>query len=121
LKGSLSEKKIHEIFSNVALAMANGYADEFSGLSLMERIESLQALLVEEGFETKIEYKDDHILIHEFNCPYFRIGQTHPEVCVIDQTFIANMLAVPVDRLRCILEGDQCCTFLIQMNHKEGP
>jgi DeoR family suf operon transcriptional repressor len=120
LKGSLSEKKVHEIFSSIAMSMVDDYANDFDGLPLKERIENLQALLQHEGFETEIERKDDQILIHELNCPYFQIGQSHPEICVIDQTFIANTLAVPVERVSCILEGDRSCTFCIQLDDEGG-
>jgi predicted ArsR family transcriptional regulator len=114
LKGSLPEDKVRELFSSIASSMADRHVDELNGLPFNERLQGLLRLLSEEGFEAEIEQMDDHILIRELSCPYFRIGVSHPEICVIDQTFIANALSVPVERVACLLDGDSLCTFSIQ-------
>jgi DeoR family suf operon transcriptional repressor len=111
LKGSLPKEKLVEIFTGVATSMSDARIHEFEGLEI---------LLSEEGFEVKIEKKENELLIHELSCPYFRIGKSHPEVCVIDQTFIANALEVPVERVTCILQGDNCCTFSVNLEAEEG-
>lgn len=114
LKDSLPEEQVHELFSSIASSMADNYLEELNGLPLEERLQGLLRLLAEEGFEAEIEQRDDHVLIRELSCPYFRIGVSHPEICMIDQTFIANALSVPVERVECLLDGDSLCTFSIQ-------
>lgn len=114
LKDSLPEEQVHELFSSIASSMANNHLEELSRLPLEERLQGLLRLLSEEGFEAEIEQQDDHVLIRELSCPYFRIGVSHPEICMIDQTFIANALSVPVERVECLLDGDSLCTFSIQ-------
>jgi DeoR family suf operon transcriptional repressor len=120
LKDALPEEKLHEIFTGVATSMSDARIHSFEGLNLQERIKHLSNLLSEEGFEVEIERKGDELLIHELSCPYLRIGKSHPEVCMIDQTFIANALEVPVERITCILKGDTYCTFSIQLKEEEG-
>ncbi len=120
LKGSLPQEKLVEIFTGVATSMSDARIQEFEGRSLQDRIKNLGAVLSEEGFEVEIENRGDELIIHELSCPYFRIGRSHPEVCVIDQTFIANALDVPVERVNCILQGDTCCTFSVQLEEREG-
>jgi DeoR family suf operon transcriptional repressor len=120
LKGALPQEKLNEIFAGVATSMSDARIHEFEGLNLQERIKNLGALLSEEGFDVEIENRGDELLIHELCCPYFRIGKSHPEVCVIDQTFIANALEVPVERVTCILRGDTFCTFSVQLKEMEG-
>jgi DeoR family suf operon transcriptional repressor len=115
LKGSLPEKKLMEIFAGVASSMSDARIHEFEGLNLQDRIKNLGNLLSEEGFEVEIEHKGDELVIHELSCPYFRIGKSYPEVCMIDQTFIANALMVPVTNVTCIIKGDSCCTFSVQL------
>lgn len=117
LKDSLPEEQVHELFSSIASSMADSHLKELAGLPLDERLQGLLKLLSEEGFEAEIEYKDDHVLIRELSCPYFRIGVSHPEICTIDQTFIANALSVPVERVECLLDGDNLCTFSIQTDN----
>ncbi|NIM92492.1 MAG: ArsR family transcriptional regulator [Anaerolineales bacterium] len=115
LKGTLPDETIQELFTGVATTMAESYSAQLEGLPMEERLIGLHELLREEGFETEIEQKDDQLLIHELSCPYFRIGKSHPEVCTIDQEFIANALSVPVERVTCLLDGDHHCTFAVQL------
>jgi DeoR family suf operon transcriptional repressor len=119
LKGALPEKKLLEIFTGVATSMSDDRIQAFEGLNLEDRIEKLGTFLSEDGFEVEIERKGDELLIHELSCPYFGIGKSHPEVCVIDQTFIANVLKVPIERIACILKGENSCTFSIQLKLEE--
>jgi predicted ArsR family transcriptional regulator len=119
LKGSLSQEKVTEIFTGVATSMSNARIQEFEGLSPEDRIKHLKTVLSDEGFEVSIEIKDGELIIHELSCPYLHIGKSHPEICVIDQTFIANALNVPIERVTCIFKGDSSCTLSIQLE-KEG-
>ena len=41
------------------------------------------------------------------------MGREHPEVCLVDQSFIATALALPVERVTCLLNGETHCTFAI--------
>lgn len=114
IKDTLPEDTVKELFSAVASSMIDNHVDELNQLPFDERLKGLMQLLSEEGFEAEIEVKDDRVLIRELSCPYFRVGISHPEVCTIDQTFIANALSVPVERVECLLDGDSLCTFSIQ-------
>jgi len=120
LEGSLPQEKITEIFAGVASSMSHARIHQFEGLNLQDRIKGLGTFFAEEGFDVKIENVDGELLIHELSCPYFRIGTSHPEVCVIDQTFIANALEVPLEKVKRVLKGNNCCTFSIQLEDKKG-
>jgi predicted ArsR family transcriptional regulator len=99
--------------------MVDTRAGHLANLPFEERLDGLIGLLNEEGFEAEIERLDNEVLIRELSCPYFQVGKAHPEVCVIDQTFIADALSVPVERVACLLDGDNLCTFSVQVeNHK---
>ena len=60
------------------------------------------------------ERKGEEFHIHEITCPYLQVGQRHPEVCVVDQTLISTMLAVPAEKIQCILSGAAHCTYVVQ-------
>ena len=115
LKKTLPEQKIDELFSGVAASMAEDYHVRLQGLPLELRLTRLMALLSEEGFEATLTQDGRHALIHEMSCPYYRIGREHPEVCLVDQSFIAKALALPVERVACLLSGDPHCTFSIEL------
>ena len=85
------------------------------GLQFYERLQELVKLLTGEGFEAEFEIRGDEILIRELSCPYYRVGQSHPEICLIDEKFIAESLNVPVERVSCVLDGDNICTYSVHM------
>lgn len=115
LKEKLPDQQVEILLSNVAGSMAEDYAAQLEDLALDDKLPRLVELLNQEGFEAEIEYRKDHIIIRELSCPYYRVGKNHPEVCSIDQTFIARALSLPVERITCLLEGDSHCAFSVAM------
>src|SRR5690606_36863959 len=94
--------------------LANEYANDIKGLSMEERLDFVKDLLAQEGFTVEWEKKDNQYQIHEISCPYYQIGVTHPEVCTVDQTLISKMLALPANKVQCILDGGAHCTYVVQ-------
>ncbi len=111
IKEHMPGEQVERLFSGVAAAMAETYALQLEGLPLPERVQRLVELLNEEGFEAEATIQDGQVIIKELSCPYFRVGRLHPEVCQIDQIFIAQALGLPVERVMCLLDGDNHCTF----------
>ena len=114
LKESLPEPLVSKLFLEIANNMAGDYAEQMKGLNMEERLELAKTLLAEEGFIVEWEKAGAQYKIHEITCPYLQIGQNHPEVCTLDQTLISRMLAVPAEKVQCILSGDAHCTYVVQ-------
>ena len=114
LKSSLPQPMISKLFTEMAINLADDYAEQMQGLSMEERLEIIRDLLAEEGFTVEWEKIENQYRIHEITCPYLQIGQTHPEVCTVDQTLISKMLAVPAEKVQCILDGNAHCTYVVQ-------
>jgi len=114
LKSSLPAPMVRELFTEMATSLADDYSEQMQGLSMEERLELVCELLSEEGFSIEWEKFEDQYRIHEITCPYLQIGQDHPEVCTVDQTLISKMLAVPVEKVQCILDGSAHCTYVIE-------
>ena len=113
LKEALPNQSVETLLSGVADSMAEDYAGQLDGKKKKKRLARLVDLLNEEGFNADIERQGDDVILRELSCPYFHVGQSHPEVCMIDQAFIARALSLPVERVRCLLDGDAHCAFTI--------
>ncbi len=113
LKESLPAPVVERLFTQIAMEMASGYRSEAEGLDAEQRVELVKRLLNSEGFNVEVEKKDDTYLIRESNCPYYHVGQNHPEVCSVDQTLISTILEVPAQKIQCMLHGDAHCTYII--------
>lgn len=113
LKEAVPPAVIDRLFHQMAVEMASGYRSEVEGLDVHERLELVKTLLNSEGFRVEVEQKDDNYIIRESNCPYYHVGQTHPEVCSVDQTLISTILEIPAQKIQCMLHGDAHCTYVI--------
>ena len=120
LKESMPEAMVSKLFAQMADDLAEEYQEKMQGLGIEERLDLVKILLADEGFTLEWEKIDEQYRIHEINCPYYQIGQNHPEVCTVDQTLLSKMLAVPASKMHCILSGDDRCTYVIN-SETEAP
>jgi len=114
MKESIPGPIVASLFNQIAEDLASQYASDIKGLNMEERLDFVKDLLAQEGFTVEWEKKDDKYEIHEISCPYYQIGVAHPEVCTVDQTLISKMLAVPANKVQCILNGGSHCTYVVQ-------
>jgi predicted ArsR family transcriptional regulator len=114
MKETMPELVVSKLFTQVAEGLAAEYSEQMKGMNMEERLDTVKELLGEEGFTVEWEKVKNGYHIHEITCPYFKIGQNHPEVCTVDQTLISKMLAVPANKVECILDGNAHCTYLVQ-------
>jgi predicted ArsR family transcriptional regulator len=115
LKENLPPKMVDQLFSQMAADLVEEYTStaKMQGLTIEQRLEMVHELLREEGFDLEWEKKQNQYFIREVNCPYLHVGQNHPEVCMIDQTLISTVLDLPAEKVKCILDGDNQCTYVV--------
>lgn len=119
IKDAIPGDKVREIFTGIAGSMAKSYSEMLSGLSLDEQLTRLIDLLAEEGFEAELEKNGDCFIIRELSCPYLKLAQVHPEVCILDRGFIAQVLSLPVEHVNCLAKGDSHCAFAVSPHSGE--
>lgn len=121
LKDTMPQSMVRQLFTQMAEGMAAEVQAEANDLSLEQRLNLVTGLLSQEGFTVEWEKEGNKYLIREISCPYYHVGQTHPEVCSMDQTLISTVLAVPAEKVRCVLNGDAHCTYVVeQVNTTEN-
>ena len=114
MKETMPAPMVSQLFSQIAEELASEYSSQIQGLDMEERLEFVKELLAQEGFTVEWEKKGSEYQIHEISCPYYQIGIAHPEVCTVDQTLISKMLALPANKVQCILDGGSHCTYVVQ-------
>jgi predicted ArsR family transcriptional regulator len=116
LKEQATPAFIRMLFTQMAEDMASDYRADVTDLSTEQRLEIVRQLLSREGFSVEVEKLGDFYHIRESSCPYFHIGQDHPEVCSVDQTLISTLLDIPAQKIQCLLQGDNVCTYVIPVD-----
>lgn len=119
LKQTLPEEEVEKLFTDMAKDVASKQARNLQNLPLEEKLNRLKDSLEEEGFSIEWEQDDTEYRINEIACPFYHIGQTHPEVCSMDQTMISTMLSIPTEKIHCVLNGDNHCTYVIKKQVKK--
>jgi len=114
MKESMPGPIVAGLFNSIAEDLASQYASDIKGMNMEERLDFVKEMLAQEGFTVEWEKKGKEYQIHEISCPYYQIGIAHPEVCTVDQTLISKMLAVPANKVQCILSGATQCTYVVQ-------
>ncbi|MBK7316263.1 winged helix-turn-helix transcriptional regulator [Candidatus Villigracilis affinis] len=114
MKETMPGPVVAKLFNQIAEDLASQYASDMKNLSMEERLDFVKDMLAQEGFTVEWEKKDGNYEIHEISCPYYQIGIAHPEVCTVDQTLISKMLALPANKVQCILDGGAHCTYVVQ-------
>jgi DeoR family transcriptional regulator, suf operon transcriptional repressor len=120
LKESMPGNMVKELFAQMAEDLAKEMAagKKLDGLSTEERLEIVKQFLRSEGFYINWESHGDTYYIHEASCPYYHVGQDHPEVCSVDEMIISTFLSLPISKTKCILSGDMTCTFVVPKEYK---
>lgn len=113
MKETLPSAAINNLFTSMASEIASDYTQQVKSLSVEEKLDFIKNLLAQEGFSVEWEQQGADYLIHEVTCPYYHVGQEHPEVCTVDQTLISKVLSIPVQKINCVLRGDSQCTYVI--------
>lgn len=114
MKESMPGPLVSTLFSQVAEHLANQYGDQVDGLTMEQRLDFMQSTLAEEGFTVDWEKVGEQYHIHEVSCPYYQIGVNHPEVCSVDQALISRLLALPAEKVQCVLSGSATCTYVVR-------
>lgn len=113
IKETLPAPLVSSLFQAMANDIAANSANLVKSLPLEEKLNVIQDILAQEGFSVKWERRGDEYHIHEISCPYYHIGQMHPEVCTVDQALISTVLSMPAEKINCVLHGDSHCTYVI--------
>ena len=114
VKAELGSDGLNTLMRRIAQRRLAERALDLAGKSLEERLEILVTVLGEEGFVTTWEQVGGKSLLIQHTCPYQLVVFQHPEVCQLDTELISGAMGVPAERTRCILFGDQVCTFEVK-------
>ena len=114
MKARLPQDVVQEVFDNVVLGVVDEHRGEYEHLEFEDRLDYLIKLLADEGFLASWEISDEGYILTEYSCPYISVGRSHTEICTIDKELIVNVLQVPVEQNSCMLDGGECCQFVVK-------
>jgi len=118
LKSRLTKTEMEKLLTQIALEIAAGYGEKIRNLPVDQKLDAIQPFLLKEGFLIEWTKEGPDYIISEISCPFYHISQAHPEICVIDRVLLSTLLSAPVKRVKCILNGDNLCSYLYSLNRE---
>jgi len=117
IKEKLPEKDVDALFHSMAEKLTSDYEPLLAKMNLEERLDLLKTILKNEGFEVEWKKQGNTCSITEIACPYFKIGDNHPEVCLFDKSIISNILDVPLEKISHQEREENSCVYTINLSN----
>jgi len=113
MKKTLSDEDFKKIFKNMADDITEEYEPKITNLDFEEKLDLLKTVMASEGYDIHWIKLNNEYEIQEVACPFYKIGKDHPEICLFDQSLIANMLSISEQDIIRTKHGDNHCSFKI--------
>lgn len=114
LKRTKSADAVQAVLDGVALHLLEDLPPT-QNIRPAQRLANLQHHLHNHDIELTLGKADAGEVLAELHCPYYYLGQQHPEICQIDSSLLHRALEMPVNRAGCMLQGDPACKFSIRL------
>ncbi|HEX2171661.1 MAG TPA: helix-turn-helix domain-containing protein [Dehalococcoidia bacterium] len=114
MEDHLTGDQLEQVCGAVAKGLASTHSSRMIGLPLADKVAEASQILNEFGCAADWEATGDGFVIHEYNCPYFRVAQKHPQLCQMDQNFMRDLLDADVEMGGRLVDQEQHCTYVIR-------
>ena len=114
MKSVLPAHEVRGLFLRLAEKTAHEAPSPLPGQPIEERLKEVTEFLTEKGYNARWEQRGGHFEVHACNCPYFGVADHHPELCMMDQAMMQQLLPDVVRRESRALDGASHCTYVIE-------
>lgn len=91
-----------------------------SAAQIEARLERVTAFLNQRGYLARWEALGESpaagYLLHKHNCPYAGVSDHHPELCLMDETLVADLIGLPCQRVDSMAHSGRSCTYRIDVD-----
>lgn len=115
MKRLLSAGALQEILKALGHDLAGNYSDAMTLEDHDKNLERLAINLTQDGFIFSWAKSDQNYTLTTHHCPFHYLGQTHPEVCLINHALLESLVKRPITHNTCILRGDVACTYTYEV------
>lgn len=110
---SLADPEVRRgLLQRLSRRLAEQYADEIEGNSVVEKMRSLVKMLAEREIPFEVEVQDGQLpVLKALGCPYTELAYKDRSVCSMERMLFAELLGEKLHLSDCRLDGANCCTF----------
>jgi DeoR family suf operon transcriptional repressor len=96
----------------IAKNMSEMYADQISGSTTVERMQSVAQVFAERNVPLEVEGSDELPVLTVLACPYPELAEKDRGVCAMERMMFAELVGNGLRLADCRLDGDACCRFV---------
>lgn len=97
--------------------LAANYSCEINFQDQDQSLSQIAANLTKDGFIFSWSSSGDKVILTTHHCPFHYLGQSHPEICTINQALLESLIQKPISHDSCILRGDAACTYTYEVQN----
>ena len=99
------------LLQRISRRLAKSYAEEITGSSLDERMESLAEVFRQRQIPFEVDRSHDLPLLRATACPYPDLAEKDRSVCSMERMMFSELVGENLRLADCRLDGHNCCTF----------
>jgi len=107
------EKKIKTLLQREMEQRAAGFFEGSKFKPLDEKVRLLADFFNQQGYMVEVEETDDAFIFQEYHCALINIAEKYQQICQVEQSFLQDLLGLPIQRECHINSGDNCCSYRI--------
>ncbi|HBN75053.1 MAG TPA: transcriptional regulator [Planctomycetaceae bacterium] len=100
-----------QIAAELKKTLINRYGRDIDGIDLSERIQQLQQVLQDYGYQCEVDQQANKVSLTEKCCPYHDLAVEDRSICELEQTVFEQILGVPLELTQRCVDGHSCCRF----------
>lgn len=102
------------VIEQVARKMAAAVGSQI-GQAIEDRLPSVVKFLNERGYDASSEKVDGGFVLYTRHCPYHDVPERQSLMCSLDMRVIEAVVGQPVQRLLRLTDGDDACSYFINI------
>jgi predicted ArsR family transcriptional regulator len=121
LKAALPEAVVRGVLQRVAERTVREAPMPDSNQTVEERLDQVTGFLTNQGYDARWVTSNDHYELHTCNCPYAGVSDRHPEICLMDQALLQQLIPGAIRLETRVLNGAAHCRYLIPDQESAEP
>jgi len=110
--GQLDDAQLrHPLLRQVAQSLAAQYADQITGVTTGERMQSIIRLLEQRRVPFSIDRTNGLPVLTALGCPYQELAEEDRTICLLEEMLFSELLGEQVEISQCRLDGAASCRF----------
>ena len=116
LKASLPGSVVRGVLERVAERTAQEAPLPEMDQDVEARLGQVASFLTDRGYSARWELCADHYELHACNCPYAGVSDRHPELCMMDQVMMQQIMPDALRLESRVIDGSAHCTYVIPLS-----